>query len=74
MWLDERWVERESEQRSQIGEREETLGNAAGLKAGQPHLQQRAGCAEHEERKADGEAERGEDGGDGMGRAAVRTV
>ena len=66
MRFDDGWIERESEQGSKVGEREKAVGDGAGLKARQPNLEQRAGCAQHEKREADGKAERGEDGRDGM--------
>src|SRR5579859_700703 len=62
--FDQRRIEQEREERSGVGEREETPGNAAGFLAGHPDLQERAGGGKQEERKSDGEREGAEDGGD----------
>jgi hypothetical protein len=64
--FDQKWVRDECEKRAEVRECEEAVGNGAALCALEPNLKQRAGGAEQEERKADGEGECREDRGDGV--------
>ena len=69
MGFDEGRIGAERQQRGEVREGVEAVGDLAGFQARPPDLQQRAGGGEHEKRQADGDAQDGEDGEDGVGGA-----